>query len=208
MAVASNLKVVVGLGNPGSQYQRTRHNAGFWFLDELATCGGAKFRTDPRSQGETAAIDLGGKVLHLLKPMTFMNRSGQAVATFARYHKVQPREILVVHDELDFVPGVLRLKVGGGHGGHNGLRDIIAVLGNSDFVRLRLGIGRPADRRPMADYVLSKPAEVDERAIHDAIRRGVDCVASICSGDLMRVMNQLNADQASDSSRKLTVSSG
>lgn len=193
MPGSSHVKIVVGLGNPGSQYQKTRHNAGFWFLDELASRSGVTFRNDSRSQAEVATVEFGGVAVHLLKPMTFMNRSGQAVAVSARFHKVQPQQILVVHDELDFEPGVVRLKVGGGHGGHNGLRDIIAVLGSPEFVRLRLGIGRATDRRPTADYVLSKPSVEDRRAILDATHRAADRMAAICSGDLLRVMTELNA---------------
>lgn len=194
MAASSRVKIVAGLGNPGGQYQRTRHNAGFWFLDELADRWTARFRSDPRFQAETATVDLAGHGLHLLKPMGFMNRSGQAVAAFARYHKVPAEQILVVHDELDFEPGVVRLKVGGGHGGHNGLRDVIAVLGVAGFVRLRLGIGRPTDSRPMADYVLSRPPGADEQAIHEAIRRGLERLPAMCGGDLASAMNQLNAE--------------
>lgn len=194
MAVDAGVKLVVGLGNPGSQYQRTRHNAGFWFLDALALRWTARFRSDPRCQAESATADLAGYSLHLLKPMGFMNRSGQSVATFARYHKVPAERILVVHDELDFDPGVARLKVGGGHGGHNGLRDVIAVLGSAGFIRLRLGIGRPSDRRPTADYVLSRPSNAEEQAIQDAIRRGLERLPVLCDGHLSQAMNQLNAE--------------
>lgn len=194
MAARSAVKLVVGLGNPGSQYHRTRHNAGFWFLEELALRWAARFRSDPRCDGEVAAVDLDGHALHLLKPMGFMNRSGQAVAAFARYHKLPPDQILVVHDELDFDPGMARLKAGGGHGGHNGLRDIIAQLGSSGFIRLRLGIGRPPPAWPVVNYVLSRPSAEEETAIHDAIRRGLDRLPTICEGNLAQAMNQLNAE--------------
>ncbi len=193
MAAGSGVKLLVGLGNPGAQYERTRHNVGFWLVDELAYRFGVKFRADARCRAEAAAANRSGGALLLVKPMGYMNRSGQAVATIARYYKVPVEQILVVHDDLDFEPGVVRLKVGGGHGGHNGLRDIIAVLGSSGFVRLRLGIGRPSDGRPTADYVLSRPPEEQERAIHDAIRRALELLPAICDGDLALAMNQLNS---------------
>jgi PTH1 family peptidyl-tRNA hydrolase len=192
MAARAEVKLLVGLGNPGTPYLTTRHNAGFWFLDQVALRLGVRFRSDPRCQADTATADQAGGALYLLKPMCFMNRSGHAVGAFARYHKVSAEQILVAHDDLDFEPGVVRLKVGGGHGGHNGLRDIIAVLGDAGFARLRFGIGRPSDRRPTADYVLSKPPEEDERAIHDAIQRTLERLPSICAADLTLVMNQLN----------------
>lgn len=193
MQARSELKLLVGLGNPGVQYQRTRHNAGFWLLDEVALRLGVKFRNEPRCQAETATACGPSGALLLLKPMGFMNRSGQAVVTMARYLKLPAEQILVAHDDLDFEPGVVRLKIGGGHGGHNGLRDIIAVLGSAGFLRLRLGIGRPSDQRPSADYVLSKPPEPEERAIHNAIQRAVELLPSICAGDVAPAMNRLNS---------------
>jgi PTH1 family peptidyl-tRNA hydrolase len=186
------LKLLVGLGNPGSQYRHTRHNAGFWFIDELASAYGARFRSEARIQGETAIVDGPGGPVCLIKPMTFMNRSGQAVSVFARYYRLPTAQILVAHDELDFQPGVVRLKLGGGHGGHNGLRDIIAHLGSADFVRLRLGIGHPVDRALTTAYVLANPSTEDARAILEAVRKAVDVMPSLLSGDLSLAMNQLN----------------
>jgi len=193
MTPGFRLKLLVGLGNPGIQYQRTRHNAGFWFLGELSLRNGVRFRSEARLQGETAVVDGPGGLVHLLKPMTYMNRSGHPVAMFARYHRVQPGEILVAHDELDFEPGVVRLKIGGGHGGHNGLRDIIANLGSADFVRLRLGIGHPVDRAVTAAYVLASPPPEDRRAILEALQRAIDVMPVLLSGDLSAAMNRLNA---------------
>lgn len=193
MAASSAVRLVVGLGNPGSQYQRTRHNAGFWFLDELASRWTARFRSDPRCQAESATAELSGHSVHLLKPMGFMNRSGQSVAVFARYHKVPAEQILVVHDELDFEAGVVRLKLSGGHGGHNGLRDIIAALGTAGFIRMRVGIGRPPAVWPVTNYVLSRPTDEEERAIHAAIQRGLQQLPLLCDGNLSLAMNELNA---------------
>ena len=171
---ASSLRLVVGLGNPGPDYAQTRHNAGFWLVDELARQHSGHFRPESRFHGETGRITLNGQELWLLKPMTFMNRSGQAVAALARFHKITLPEILIVHDDLDLPPGVVRLKRAGGHGGHNGLRDLIAHLGGNDFPRLRLGIGHPGHSREVLDYVLHRAPQAErvllEQAITDALR--------------------------------------
>lgn len=168
------LRLVVGLGNPGSDYAQTRHNAGFWLVDELARQHGGSFRPESRFHGETGRITLNGQELWLLKPMTFMNRSGQAVAALARFHKMTLPEILVVHDDLDLPPGVVRVKRSGGHGGHNGLRDLIAHLGGNDFPRLRLGIGHPGQSREVLDHVLRRASQAEramlDQAIADALR--------------------------------------
>jgi PTH1 family peptidyl-tRNA hydrolase len=168
------LRLIVGLGNPGPEYAQTRHNAGFWLVDELARQHGGHFRPDARHHGETCRIVLAGQELWLLKPMTYMNRSGQAVAALARFHKIPLTEILVIHDDLDLPPGTVRLKRGGGHGGHNGLRDLMAQLGGNDFARLRLGIGHPGDSRDVLDYVLRRAPRSEqewlEQAIADALR--------------------------------------
>jgi len=171
---ASFVRLVVGLGNPGPDYAQTRHNAGFWLVDELARQHGGNFRPESRFHGETCRIALNGQELWLLKPMTFMNRSGQAVAALARFHKITLPEILIVHDDLDLPPGVVRLKRSGGHGGHNGLRDLIAHLGGNDFPRLRLGIGHPGHSREVLDHVLHRAPQAErallEQAITDALR--------------------------------------
>ena len=167
-------RLVVGLGNPGPQYADTRHNAGFWLVDELAHQHGGHFRPDARFHGETCRVSLADRELWLLKPMTFMNRSGQAVAALARFHRIPLPAILIVHDDLDLPAGTVRLKRAGGHGGHNGLRDLIAHLGGNDFPRLRLGIGHPGDSRDVLDYVLRRAPQAErvlvEQAIFDALR--------------------------------------
>jgi PTH1 family peptidyl-tRNA hydrolase len=171
---APALQLIVGLGNPGPEYAQTRHNAGFWLVDELARQHGGSFRPDAKYHGEICRIALARHELWLLKPMTYMNRSGQAVAALARFHKISLPAILVVHDDLDLPPGTVRLKRGGGHGGHNGLRDLIAHLGGNDFARLRLGIGHPGDSRDVLEHVLRRAPrseqELLEQAIADALR--------------------------------------
>ncbi|MFO1422483.1 MAG: aminoacyl-tRNA hydrolase [Candidatus Competibacteraceae bacterium] len=168
------LRLVVGLGNPGPQYADTRHNAGFWLVDELARQHGGQFRPESKYHGETCRIALAGQDLWLLKPMTFMNRSGLAVAALTRFHRIPLPAILVAHDELDLPLGVVRLKKGGGPGGHNGLRDLIAHLGGNDFLRLRLGIGHPGNSHEVLDHVLRRPLASEralvEQAMVDALR--------------------------------------
>jgi PTH1 family peptidyl-tRNA hydrolase len=156
-------KLIVGLGNPGTKHEKDRHNAGFWLLDEIARLHQGNWQDDPKFFGQIAKIKLGSEDTYLLKPSTFMNRSGQAVAALSRFHKINPDSMLIVHDELDLKPGVARLKWAGGLGGHNGLKDISAHLNTNDYWRLRLGIGHPRDSEEgkrnldVADYVLKKP---------------------------------------------------
>jgi PTH1 family peptidyl-tRNA hydrolase len=187
------IKLLVGLGNPGSQYDKTRHNAGFWFLDELASRSGMSFRDEGRFQGAAAKLERKGGVIYLLKPLTYMNRSGQSVAALTKYFKIEPEEILVAHDELDLPPGQVRLKRGGGHGGHNGLRDLISSLGSAEFFRLRLGIGHPGDRAAVVKYVLSEPSRVDEGLVHEAITKALDFLPDILDGNVSAAMNRLHA---------------
>ena len=167
-------RLVVGLGNPGPQYADTRHNAGFWLVDELARQHAGHFRPDAKYHGDACRIALADREFWLLKPMTFMNRSGHAVVALARFHRIALPEILVIHDDLDLPAGTVRLKRSGGHGGHNGLRDLIAQLGGNDFARLRLGIGHPGDSREVLDYVLRRAPQAEralvEQAILDALR--------------------------------------
>jgi peptidyl-tRNA hydrolase, PTH1 family len=187
------IRLVVGLGNPGQQYEKTRHNAGFLFLDSLATersCGWSK---EPGFQGLMAECNIAREKILLLKPQAFMNRSGQSVGKVARYYKLTPEEILIVHDELDFDVGVLKLKKDGGHAGHNGLRDIISHLGAKDFYRLRIGIGRPVAGMEVADYVLSMPSKNDWQLIASAIDQGKEFIDQIIAGDIAVAMNKMNA---------------
>jgi len=188
----SAIDLIVGLGNPGVQYARTRHNAGFWLVDGLAAQTGAIFTVEPRYHGETANAALAGHAFRLLKPTTFMNRSGQAVAGLSRYFRIPPERILVVHDEIDLPPGTVRLKQGGGHGGHNGLRDIIGNLGDAGFWRLRLGVGRPVDRDAVVDYVLQVPPESERAMILQAMAAALDLLPRIVAGEWQAAMQLLH----------------
>lgn len=191
--MADAIQLIVGLGNPGEKYTATRHNAGFWFLDELARRHGGLLRSEGKFFGETTRITVDGRDVHLLKPMTFMNRSGQAVAALANFFKLPVSSILLAHDELDLDPGTIRLKRGGGHGGHNGLRDTERALGNRDYLRLRVGIGHPGDSSLVTPWVLGRPAADDRIAIEQAIDRAADAVPQLVAGELERVMNELHA---------------
>lgn len=187
----SALQLIVGLGNPEVRYERTRHNAGFWFLDEVARKEGLEFRLEPRFQGWVARVD-GPARLWLLKPQTYMNRSGFSVQALAHFHRLTSDQILVVHDDLDLPPGTIRLKRGGGPGGHNGLRDIQSQLGSSDFYRLRIGIGHPGDREQVANFVLDGPSGPQREAIDAALARGLSVLPELMRGEYGRVMNVLN----------------
>jgi PTH1 family peptidyl-tRNA hydrolase len=203
----SPLRLVVGLGNPGPQYAQTRHNAGFWLVDELARQHGVQFRSDGRAHGESCRIALAGQELWLLKPMTFMNRSGLAVVTLARFYRIAPPEILVVHDDLDLPPGAARLKRGGGHGGHNGLRDVLAHLGDPDFLRLRLGIGHPGDRREVLDYVLRRAPLEEQALLEAAIVEALRELPRIVAGQLAQAMQALHRRRGDSASSAAAESS-
>ena len=183
------IRLVAGLGNPGREHLGTRHNAGFWFADGLASKLGAAFRSEGKFQGQIAK-DAGD--LRLLKPMTYMNLSGRSVSAAARFFAIAPDEILVVHDELDLLPGEATMKFGGGIAGHNGLRDVAGQLGTPNFWRLRLGIGHPRDsaipQQDVADYVLAPPAATDTMAIEAAIDRAIDAWPAIAAGEFERAM--------------------
>jgi PTH1 family peptidyl-tRNA hydrolase len=194
--VSGAIRLIVGLGNPGAEYQETRHNAGFWFIDELARRFGITLRPEPRFHGETARATLEGSDVRLLTPGTYMNHSGRAVAAFAGFFRIPVTSMLVVHDEIDLPPGTVRLKKGGGHGGHNGLRDIIAALGNRDFFRLRLGVGHPGSKDDVVDYVLRKPSRDDRRRVEEGIDRALDALPDILAGHSQKAMNMLHAPSA------------
>ncbi len=187
------IKLIVGLGNPGRQYEKTRHNAGFLFLDAVAQQMGCTWTHESRFQGLFAEGSVANGKIMLLKPDTFMNRSGQSVGKIARYYKLLPEEILVVHDELDFNPGVVKLKKDGGHAGHNGLRDIIAHLGSNEFYRLRIGIGRPAAGKVVADFVLSAPSKNEWELLVSAFDQSKGFINEMVAGDMAAVMNKLNS---------------
>jgi PTH1 family peptidyl-tRNA hydrolase len=186
------IRLVVGLGNPGPQYEWTRHNVGFWFVDALAAHNNGQFRTESKFHGQLCRLSIDGQDLRLLKPMTFMNRSGQSLAAVVRYFDIPSEQVLVAHDELDLPAGTLRLKQGGGHAGHNGLRDIINVLGTRDFWRLRIGIDHPGDRSQVVNYVLSRASRDDEVNIRDALDEAERSLADIIPGQLQKAMNRLH----------------
>ena len=186
------IRLIVGLGNPGSKYDATRHNAGFWFVDEIARQQGVLFRSESKFYGEVCRVTIDAQDVWLLKPTTFMNRSGQSTAAIAKFYKIPVDEILVAHDELDIPAGDARWKLSGGHGGHNGLRDIIAHLGK-DYWRLRLGVDHPGDRNKVVDYVLSAPSRDDSIEITNAIASAIDSLAFLVKGDGQKAMNQLHS---------------
>jgi PTH1 family peptidyl-tRNA hydrolase len=190
------IRLVVGLGNPGKEYERTRHNAGFWLVERFALSSGAHFRKDPKYQALVAKLEGGQSPAGcwLLMPQSFMNASGRAVQMLAGFFKLKPEEILVVHDELDFQPGVVRLKQGGGIAGHNGLRDISQRLAAHDYWRLRIGVGKPAPGTEGADYVLQKPSPDDRAAIDRAIDKALALLPQMLAGDMQGAMNKLHTE--------------
>ena len=186
------IRLVVGLGNPGQEYERTRHNAGFWLLERFASGQGLHFRKDPKYQALVVRMPNNGP--WLLMPQSFMNASGRAVQMLAGFFKIKPEEILVVHDELDFAPGAARIKQGGGIAGHNGLKDISQRIGSHDYWRLRIGIGRPASPAEMADYVLHKPSLEEKQAIDGAIDNALALLPQMLAGDMQGAMNKLHTE--------------
>ena len=185
------LKLIVGLGNPGTEYARTRHNAGFQLVEELAARHGATFRSEPRHRGELARARIGTADLWLLKPMNYMNHSGDAVQSIASFYKVPLEQILVAYDELDFPAGVVRLRQGGGAAGHNGLRDVIAQMGDG-FWRLRIGIGHPGDRSQVLDYVLGRPSAEEAELIRSGLFAAADIVPVLLEEGAQAAMNLLH----------------
>jgi PTH1 family peptidyl-tRNA hydrolase len=178
------IKLFVGLGNPGPEYEATRHNAGFWWIDALARDLKLTLAPERSCHGLVARTQVGGRPIWLLEPQTFMNLSGKSVAALARFFKIEPKEILVIHDELDVVPGTAKLKLGGSHAGHNGLRDIHAQLGTADYWRLRLGIGHPGVRSEVVGWVLKKPLKEQREAIEDAIVRTLHAFPALVAGEM------------------------
>ena len=188
------LKLIVGLGNPGARYASTRHNAGFWFVDRLAMQQRCDLARQARLYGYLGRLSVDGVDCRLLKPDTYMNESGRAVRAVLDYFRIQPQEALIVHDEIDLEPGVVRLKQGGGHGGHNGLRDIVQVLGNGDFPRLRIGVGHPGHKDDVIDYVLKKAGADEQELIDDAISRALDVMPLVLSGEMEKAMTALHTN--------------
>ena len=178
------IKLFVGLGNPGADYEATRHNAGFWWIDALAQQLGIRLVPDKSYQGLVARANINGETVWLLKPQTFMNLSGRSVAAIARFFKIAPDQILVVHDELDILPGLLKLKQGGSHAGHNGLRDIHDQLGSADYWRLRIGIGHPGVKSEVIHWVLQKPTQAQRQTIEDCIERSLATMPLLLAGEM------------------------
>jgi peptidyl-tRNA hydrolase, PTH1 family len=191
--LSSHVQLIVGLGNPGPKYEQTRHNVGFIFVDELARSKGASFRLENKFHGDVCKLSLVGNDVWLLKPNTFMNLSGKSVAALARFYKIPPESVLLVHDELDISPGQLRLKQGGGHGGHNGLRDTIAQLGSKEFKRLRIGIGHPGESRDVSNYVLGKAPRDEQIEIDAAMDEALRTLPQILEGEMQAAMNRLHS---------------
>lgn len=190
----SEIKLIVGLGNPGEKYTDTRHNAGEWLIERLARRFNVSLNPESKFFGKTARTLVNGKEVRLLVPTTFMNLSGKAVGALASFYRIKPEEILVIHDELDLPAGTAKLKQGGGHGGHNGLKDIVDQLGNNNnFYRLRIGIGHPGHRDLVAGYVLNKPSPADRNALEKVLDEATDCVEMIFKDGMIKATNRLNS---------------
>ena len=196
------IKLIVGLGNPGEKYARTRHNAGYWWVDAIADSKRAAWKKETRFSGWTTRVEEGGVEFLLLKPSTYMNESGRSVSSLMRFFKIEPNEMLVVHDELDLPPGAVKLKKGGGTGGHNGLTDIVDALGTKEFWRLRVGIGHPGDKDLVADYVLDKARRAEQDAIDPPFERSLELLPRLANGRLVDAMTWLHTDPAAEAKRR------
>lgn len=192
--MANAIQLIVGLGNPGAEYAKTRHNAGFWFVEQLAHQQGETLRQEAKFFGLAGKASFSGEDCRLLLPTTYMNRSGQAVVALANFYRIPAEAILVVHDELDLPVGTIRLKQGGGDGGHNGLKDISARLNNKSFWRLRIGIDHPGQRERVHDHVLSQPSKDDQTKIFATIDAGLAVLPTIVSGEIQKAMQQLHTN--------------
>ncbi|MCG6201550.1 aminoacyl-tRNA hydrolase [Psychromonas antarctica] len=195
--MSTTIKLLVGLANPGPEYAQTRHNAGQWYLNQLVSQENTQLKAEAKFYGLTGRIQFAGNDLRLLVPTTFMNLSGKSVAAMANFYRIQPEEILVAHDELDLPPGVAKFKLGGGHGGHNGLKDIIAQLGNNkNFYRLRIGIGHPGDKNRVSGYVLGKALKTEQNLIDQSIDEAAHCTHILGQEGLAKAMNRLHSFKA------------
>ena len=190
--MSAGVQMIVGLGNPGSEYEQTRHNAGFWFVDAVARQYYGSFKSDKKFHGDVARVTINGNEVWLLKPDTFMNRSGQAIQALANFYKIKLENILVAHDELDLDPGVIRLKKDGGHGGHNGLRDTIEKMGGKNFQRLRIGIGHPGDKNKVSGFVLKKAGTDEQIEIERSIDKALSVLPQVVDGEIQKAMNELH----------------
>lgn len=187
------IRLIVGLGNPGPEYEQTRHNAGFWLVDNIA---GSRLARESRYNALAAKLSIAGQEVWLLEPQTYMNRSGQSVGAIARFYKIAPEDILVVHDELDLPPGAAKIKKGGSSGGHNGLKDITAALGTQEYWRLRIGIGHPRNmniQQQVADFVLHRPRKEEQELINDAIAKSLEVIPLLCEGKFEAAMMKLHS---------------
>lgn len=193
--MSSPLKLVIGLGNPGPRYSGTRHNAGFWFVDRIAEKYSCNFSREHKFSGDIARLRWDGLDCLLLKPRTLMNDSGRSIQAVMAYYGITPEKILVVHDEIDFDPGTIRIKNGGGDAGHNGVRDIITNIGSVDFLRIRIGVGHPGHRDRVIGSVLGKPTRAERKLIEDAIDRGMEVFPLILNGEYQKAMNQLHTTE-------------
>lgn len=188
----NSISMIVGLGNPGREYAQTRHNAGCWFVEQLAAQYRIPLKVDPKFHGISGRGTIEGHDVRLLIPTTFMNRSGQSVVPFAKFYQITPESMLIAHDELDMNPGIIRLKTGGGHGGHNGLRDIVPHIG-ANFHRLRIGIGHPGHKEMVSGHVLGKAPSSEQSLMDDAIYHATTRIKLLLDGDIQQAMNQINA---------------
>ena len=188
----SNISLIVGLGNPGKEYAQTRHNAGFWFVERLAEQYGISLKADPKFNGISGRGNIEGQDVRLLLPSTFMNASGKSVVPFTKFYNIAPEAMLIAHYELDMNPGVIRLKTAGGHGGHNGLKDIVPHLG-PNFHRLRIGIGHPGSKERVSGHVLSKAPSSEQNLMDDALAHALSRIKLLTNGDIQQAMNQINA---------------
>jgi PTH1 family peptidyl-tRNA hydrolase len=193
-----SIHLIVGLGNPGEQYAKTRHNAGFWWIDAIADRKRAAWKRETKFSGWTSQVEEGGVDFRLLKPATYMNESGRSVSALLRFYRIEPAAMLIVHDELDLPPGTVKLKMGGGTGGHNGLTDIAESIGSKDFWRLRVGIGHPGHKDLVADYVLEKPRKIEREAIEPAFDRSLDLLPRLAAGRMNDAMTWLHTPPKPD----------
>src|SRR5689334_25289673 len=196
------IRLITGLGNPGEKYERTRHNAGYWWVDAIAERKRAAWKRETRFSGWTTRVEEGGCEFLLLKPATYMNESGRSVSALMRFFKIEPESLLVVHDELDIPPGAVKLKKGGGTGGHNGLTDIVDALGTKEFWRLRIGIGHPGDKDLVADYVLDKARRVEQDAIDPPFERSLGLMEWLAKGRMVDAMTWLHTDPEAEAKRR------
>jgi PTH1 family peptidyl-tRNA hydrolase len=199
------IRLIVGLGNPGEKYERTRHNAGYRWVEAIAGAKRATWKRETKFSGWTTRVDEGGREYLLLKPSTYMNESGRSVSAVMRFFKIEPGEMLVVHDELDLAPGVVKLKRGGGTGGHNGLTDVADAIDSKDFWRLRIGIGHPGDKDLVADYVLDRARRAEQDAIDPVFERSLDLLPKLSAGRIQDAMAWLHTSPEDEAKRKAAL---